>query len=144
MGLFTGLLTLPLAPVRGVMWVAEQVTEEAQKQLYDEDRIRGELLQLELDAEEGKIGEEEQRRMEDELFERLAVAQVLAAEGEESSGWLSSEGATAATAVPTDDASRPAKRSRACGTSSLALLGRPVESVLGVERARRAMTTAGW
>ncbi len=83
MGLFTGLLTLPLAPVRGVMWVAEQVTEEAQKQLYDEDRIRGELLQLELDAEEGKIGEEEQRRMEDELFERLAVAQVLAAEGEE-------------------------------------------------------------
>jgi hypothetical protein len=83
MGLFTGLLTLPLAPVRGVMWVAEQVTEEAQKQLYDEDRIRGELLQLELDAEEGKIGEEERRRMEDELFERLAVAHVLAAEGEE-------------------------------------------------------------
>jgi hypothetical protein len=83
MGLFTGLLTLPLAPVRGVMWVAEQVTEEAHKQLYDEDRIRGELLQLELDAEDGKIGEEEQRRMEDELFERLAVAQVLAAEGEE-------------------------------------------------------------
>ncbi len=82
MGLFTGLLTLPLAPVRGVMWVAEQVTEEANKQLYDEDRIRGELLQLELDAEEGKLGEEEQRRMEEDLFERLAVAQALAQEGE--------------------------------------------------------------
>ncbi len=82
MGLFTGLLTLPLAPVRGVMWVAEQVTEEANNQLYDEDRIRGELLQLELDAEEGKLGEEEQRRMEEDLFERLAVAQALAQEGE--------------------------------------------------------------
>jgi Gas vesicle protein G len=83
MGLFTGLLTLPLAPVRGVMWVAEQVTDEAQKQLYDEGRIRGELLQLELDVEDGKIGEEEQQRMEEELFERLAVAQVLAADREE-------------------------------------------------------------
>jgi len=83
MGLFTGLLTLPLAPVRGVMWVAEQVAEETEKQLYDEDRIRGELLQLELDVEDGKIGEEEQHRMEDELFERLAIAQLRAAEQEE-------------------------------------------------------------
>ena len=40
MGLFTGLLTLPLAPVRGVVWVAEQVAQEADRQLYDEDRIR--------------------------------------------------------------------------------------------------------
>jgi Gas vesicle protein G len=75
MGLFTTLLTLPLAPVRGVVWVAEQVTEEADRQLYDEDRIRSELLQLEIDAEEGKLGEEERRRMEDDLFDRLAMAQ---------------------------------------------------------------------
>jgi hypothetical protein len=80
MGLFTGLLTLPLAPVRGVVWAAEQVTEEAERQLYDEDRIRAELLQLELDAEEGKIDEEEQRLMEDELLERLAIAQARRAE----------------------------------------------------------------
>jgi hypothetical protein len=85
MGLFTALLTLPIAPVRGVVWVAEQVTEEAERQLYDEDRIRGELLQLELDANEGKIDEEEQRRLEDELFERLAVAQALSTEREERS-----------------------------------------------------------
>ena len=83
MGLFTGLLTLPLAPVRGVMWVAEQVAEETEKQLYDDDRIRGELLQLELDVEDGKIGEEEQHRMEDELFERLAIAHARAAEQDE-------------------------------------------------------------
>lgn len=78
MGLFTGLLTLPIAPVRGVVWVADQVAEEAERQLYDEDRIRGELLQLELDAEEGEIGEEERQRKEDELFERLATAQARA------------------------------------------------------------------
>jgi hypothetical protein len=75
MGLFTALLTLPLAPVRGVVWVAEQVTEEADRQLYDESRIRGELLQLELDAEDGKLDPEERQALEDQLFERMAVAQ---------------------------------------------------------------------
>ena len=76
MGLFTGLLTLPIAPVRGVAWVGEQIAEEADRRLYDEDRIRGELLQLELDAEEGNIDEEERQRIEDDLFERLAIAQA--------------------------------------------------------------------
>lgn len=76
MGLFTGLLTLPIAPVRGVTWVAEKVTDEADRQLYDEDQIRAELLQLELDAEDGNIDEEERQRTEDDLFQRLAIAQA--------------------------------------------------------------------
>ena len=87
MGFFTGLLTLPLAPVRGVAWVAEQVTEEAERQLYDEDRIRAELLQLELDAEDGAIDEEEQREREDELFDRLAVAQMRRADAAAMESW---------------------------------------------------------
>lgn len=80
MGLFTGLLTLPLAPVRGVVWVADQVAQEAERQLYDEDRIRSELMQLELDAEDGKLSEAEVRTKEDELFERLAVSQARSSE----------------------------------------------------------------
>ncbi len=56
MGLFTGLITLPLAPVRGVVWIAEQVAEEIDRELYDEGSIRRELLQLELDFEDGVIG----------------------------------------------------------------------------------------
>lgn len=78
MGLFTGLLTLPLAPVRGVVWVADQVAQETERQLYDEDRIRSELMQLELDAEDGKLSEAEVRTREDDLFERLAVSQARA------------------------------------------------------------------
>ncbi|MGO4759259.1 gas vesicle protein GvpG, partial [Streptomyces sp. 2MCAF27] len=35
MGLITGLLTLPLAPVRGVAWIAEQLRQEALRELYD-------------------------------------------------------------------------------------------------------------
>jgi hypothetical protein len=76
MGLFTGLVLLPLAPVRGVAWVAEQVMEEMDRQLYDEDHIRRELLQLELDYEDGAISEEERQMREEALFERLAISQA--------------------------------------------------------------------
>jgi len=70
----TALLTLPLAPLRGTMWVVEQVAAEAERELYDEDRISSELLALELEAEDGLIGPEEQAQREDELFARLAEA----------------------------------------------------------------------
>jgi Gas vesicle protein G len=86
MGLFTGLLTLPLAPVRGVAWVTEQVAEEIDRQLYDEDSIRRELLALELDYEDGKIDEEEREAQEVALFERLAISQARAAAFREQEG----------------------------------------------------------
>lgn len=76
MGLFTGLLTLPLAPVRGVAWVADQVANEVERQMYDEDQIRAELLQLEMEFDDGLIGEEERNMLEDELVERLAESQA--------------------------------------------------------------------
>jgi hypothetical protein len=76
MGLFTGLVTLPLAPVRGVVWIAEQVVEEMERELYDEDSIRREMLQLELDFEDGLIDEEERQAREDALLERLAMSQA--------------------------------------------------------------------
>ena len=83
MGLLTGLVTLPLAPVRGVAWVAQQVAEEADRQLYDEEVIRREMLQLELDYEDGKIDLQERQRQEEQLLERLAISQARRAEREE-------------------------------------------------------------
>lgn len=77
MGLFTALVTLPLAPVRGVAWVVEQVVEEADRQLHDPARIRGELMTLELDFEEGRITAEERNAMEDELLARLRDSGAL-------------------------------------------------------------------
>ena len=76
MGLFTGLLTLPLAPVRGVVWVADQLVAEAERELYDEGRIRAALIQLELEAEEGTVGQAELEAREDALLERLAISQA--------------------------------------------------------------------
>ena len=71
MGLITGLLTLPLAPVRGVAWIGEQVRLEAERELNDETRVRRELARLEMELEAGRIGEGEYERLEDPLLERL-------------------------------------------------------------------------
>ena len=76
MGLFTGLITLPLAPLRGVVWVAEQVAEEVERELYDEGNIRRQLLQLELDHEDGKLSDEERSAQEEALLQRLAISQM--------------------------------------------------------------------
>ncbi|MDX6658414.1 MAG: hypothetical protein QOH62_3207 [Solirubrobacteraceae bacterium] len=83
MGLFTALITLPLAPVRGTVWVAEQVAAEADRQLYDESRIRSELLQVEMAYDEDRISEEERANLEEDLFERLAIARRRATEGDD-------------------------------------------------------------
>lgn len=80
MGLFKELVLLPLAPVRGTAWVAEQIAEEADRQLYDEDNVKRELIQLEIDAEEGRLGPKERAAKEEELLDRLAVARQGQAE----------------------------------------------------------------
>jgi hypothetical protein len=76
MGLFTGLLTLPLAPVRGVGWIAEQLTEQAEAELYDEQRIMRELMQLELAHEAGDIDDAALERGTDEILVRLEEARI--------------------------------------------------------------------
>jgi hypothetical protein len=79
-GLITGLLTLPLAPVRGVVWIAEKVAEEAELELYDENRIMRELADLEQAKEAGEIDEERFDIYVDELLERLEIGRQLQVE----------------------------------------------------------------
>ena len=74
MGLISGLLTLPLAPVRGTAWLAEQIQEQALEELYGEQAIQAQLHRLEELHEAGEIGDEELVKAEDELLERLAAA----------------------------------------------------------------------
>ena len=77
MGLITGILTLPLAPVRGVAWVAEKVAEQAELELYDEDRILRELIELEAAHDRGELSQERFDAGVDELLERLQVGREL-------------------------------------------------------------------
>jgi hypothetical protein len=74
MGLISGLLTLPLAPVRGVVWVADQLVATAERELYDTDAIYAELRELATELEAGRITEQEFDRAEDVLLQRLQEA----------------------------------------------------------------------
>lgn len=71
MGLITGLLTLPLAPVRGTVWIAERILEQAEGELYDEDAIRAQLMEIDAAREAGEISEQDAAEAEDILLERL-------------------------------------------------------------------------
>ena len=71
MGLLTGLLTLPLAPVRGTMWVAERVLEEAERQLNDPQAIEQQLIEAEAAYDRGELSAQEFEQIEDELLARL-------------------------------------------------------------------------
>ncbi|MFD8643904.1 gas vesicle protein GvpG [Streptomyces zaomyceticus] len=71
MGLLTSLLTLPLAPVRGVTWVAERVLDKAEEEYYDPAPVWRELSELEAQLVRGEIDEETFEAREDELLDRL-------------------------------------------------------------------------
>ena len=71
MGLIGGLLTLPLAPLRGVMWVAQQVKEEAERQWHDPASIPEAMLEVERMRETGQVSEAEADALEDQLLQRL-------------------------------------------------------------------------
>jgi len=70
-GLLSGLLTLPLAPVRGTVWIAEQLAAEAERELRDENSVRRQLAEAERRFELGALSVEEYEAIEDELLERL-------------------------------------------------------------------------
>jgi len=71
MGLITGILTLPLAPVRGTIALAELLRDEAEAHLNDPERIRAELEHVERLRQEGALTEEEATSWEDSLIDRL-------------------------------------------------------------------------
>jgi hypothetical protein len=80
MGLISGLLLLPLAPVRGTAWLAEKIQEQAEGELYDESAIRAGLVELEAARVAGTHSEEELVEAENELVERLMAMRGI--EGE--------------------------------------------------------------
>ncbi len=73
MGLLTGLLGLPLAPVRGVVWLAEQIRDHAEEQFYYPVRIRSQLERIDEARRSGELAEAEAAELENELLQRLMV-----------------------------------------------------------------------
>jgi chorismate mutase len=73
-GLITGLVTLPLAPLRGVVAIAEQIRRQAEEEFYDPVRIREQLAAVERSRASGELTDDEATALEDELVERLVAA----------------------------------------------------------------------
>ncbi len=77
MGLLLDLLTFPVsAPLKGALWIAEQITEQVEDELYNEERIRAQLIELELRFDLGEISESTYSEAEAALLERLRVART--------------------------------------------------------------------
>jgi hypothetical protein len=76
MGILTGLLLLPLAPVRGTIWLAERLAEAAEREFDEEATVRRLLVEAEIAFEAGGLSEAEYEQVEDELLERLELARA--------------------------------------------------------------------
>lgn len=76
MGLFTGLVTFPLAPVRGVVSLARMLEAEAYRQWTDPARIRAQLAELDEAFDAGRISEHERTERQNELVARLMASRA--------------------------------------------------------------------
>ena len=82
MGVFTGLLTLPLAPVRGVAWIGEQVLDQATRETTaDPAEISRQLADLDEARAAGEISEQECAVAEDRLVAALMQARESRGQG---------------------------------------------------------------
>ena len=69
------LMMAPLtAPLAGFKFVLHQVGELAENEMYGEDHLREELLELQLRLDEGEITEDEYTAQEADIMARLRVA----------------------------------------------------------------------
>jgi len=74
MGWLTDLLTFPVTgPFKGMIWIAEKITEQAENEFYSEEAVRRNLLELELKYDLGEITEEEYDQAETYLLTLLSM-----------------------------------------------------------------------
>jgi hypothetical protein len=71
MGLVSGLLLLPLAPVRGVCWISTVMQDAAVSELYDPGVLRSRLAALHRACDRGEIDEERFEAEEERLLDLL-------------------------------------------------------------------------
>ena len=78
MALLSSIVTMPVAgPIKGMLWIVKTIAEHAERELYDEDNIRKDLLKLEQQYELGKMTFEEFESAESELLQRLNQARRI-------------------------------------------------------------------
>jgi Gas vesicle protein G len=74
MGLISGVLLLPLAPVRAVGWLAEVLIEEADREKATTDSPARALEELAAATATGEISPEDAEAREAEIIDRMLAA----------------------------------------------------------------------
>lgn len=74
MGLFSGIFMAPFAPIKGTVWVAEKIKDEAERQYYDPGAIRRQLEDVAQARKDGQLSDEEATALEKELVQRLITS----------------------------------------------------------------------
>ena len=70
-----------LAPIKGIQWIGEKLRDVADKEIFDPDKIREEMMTLQAKLDMGEIKEEEYALKEKELLGRLSEIQKREREG---------------------------------------------------------------
>ena len=73
MGLLGEIFLLPLAPVRGVTWIAEKVRDEAVRERDASTDVEAALAELDRQLEAGELSKDEAERREEELLETMLL-----------------------------------------------------------------------
>lgn len=76
MGLLTLPFRLPLLPVRGVVWLAQLIEDEAERTLNDPATIRHELERIDEAKAANEISDEEAVELQQEVVARLTQIRV--------------------------------------------------------------------
>lgn len=84
MGLIVGLLTLPLAPVRGVVWLAELVEAQAEREYEERRGLQARLAEIEQARVAGELSDEQSADLEQRVLD--GFWEPSAAAGEDGSG----------------------------------------------------------
>ncbi|EME66544.1 MULTISPECIES: gas vesicle protein GvpG [Rhodococcus] len=71
MGLISAILTLPLAPVKGVLWLGEVIQDQVEQKMHDPATIRKELEEIDEAAAAGHLSEEEKEKAQQAVLDRM-------------------------------------------------------------------------
>jgi hypothetical protein len=71
MGVLDLLLGPAWAPLRGVIWLGQQIAEQADHEMYGKEAVQQRLTQLAVALDLGEISEEDYEEQEEALLARL-------------------------------------------------------------------------
>jgi hypothetical protein len=63
-----------LAPLQGVLWVFQQIEEWALSEMYDPEKLKAELIQLQISFERGEMSETDYLEAAKQVWKRLREA----------------------------------------------------------------------